>query len=102
MPLTDQEKDDLREWIRSKSCNEFRRDESCIDRNDSAMIGDMHVGCYRVRQVLAHRECLNASQREDVNAVPGRRNRHAFSFDQVLGIRLGVEPHEGPQALWDR
>lgn len=50
--LTDREKAALREWIRGKSCNEFRAGEPCIDRNDSAMIGDMHAGCFRVRQIL--------------------------------------------------
>lgn len=54
MPLTEDEKHALREWILSKSCNEFRAGEPCIQRKaTTAMIGDMHEGCYWVQRILA-------------------------------------------------
>lgn len=47
MPLTDAEKAELKRWVLSKACDEYRRGEACVQRKDSTrMIGDMREGCY--------------------------------------------------------
>ena len=54
MPLTATEKEELRQYVLERACNEFRRGEPCILRDDKTeMIGDMHAGCVPAEAMLA-------------------------------------------------
>jgi hypothetical protein len=53
MPLTVTEKEELRQYVLERACNEFRRDEPCVLRDDKTeMVGNMHAGCARVQEML--------------------------------------------------
>jgi len=52
MSLTASEKDELREYILGRACGEFRRGEPCVQRNNSAMVGDAHAACAQVQEML--------------------------------------------------
>lgn len=53
MPLTTQEKDELREYVLLRTCVEYRNAKPCVQRNDSEMIGDRHAGCVKAEAMLA-------------------------------------------------
>ena len=53
MPLTASEKEELRLYVLERACNEFRRGEPCVLRDDKTeMIGNMHAGCARAQEML--------------------------------------------------
>jgi hypothetical protein len=53
MPLTASEKEELHAYVMERACNEFRRGEPCVLRDDKTeMIGNMHAGCVRAQAML--------------------------------------------------
>jgi hypothetical protein len=50
--MTNQEKDELKNYILNRTCSEHRRGKPCIDRNNSKMIGDLHAGCHYAERLL--------------------------------------------------
>jgi hypothetical protein len=53
MPLTRAEKNDLRDYVLARACEEYRQGRPCIQRKPAtAMIGTLHAGCDEVRRML--------------------------------------------------
>ena len=52
MALNASEVHDLREFVLSKACLEYRNGAPCVQRGSTPMIGSMHEPCYRVEQML--------------------------------------------------
>jgi hypothetical protein len=54
MPLSAMEKEELRQYVLERACNEFRRGEPCVLRDDKTeMVGSLHAGCARAQAMLA-------------------------------------------------
>ena len=52
MAITNVEREELIHYIEMRACNEYRTGEACVQRGDAEMIGDLHAGCARVREMV--------------------------------------------------
>ena len=53
MALSQAEIQELRDFILSKSCEQYRQGQPCVPRNGTTMVGTLHAPCLRVQDMLA-------------------------------------------------